>query len=360
MNLAVVSKTVFLGFIIALAVYIMYTNKAEEKQVPATPKQEHFSDPAPMPLSARIKDVYKKLYGSAPNDQELTFYIHFFKGKDANMAYMKDIISTSAPTLQKVLKTGAMPTLTTGQGTEQDVIAVYKQLLDRNPNPVELEFYSSYIKQGPAYLEKMKVQLIGSPEYRSHQKLQDNNANSGYLEGITDRQLEFMITKVYKEVTSQGDDIDDIDDDTMTFLKKKFLEFEADDAVFRTFVKDFVAFKPKSPKTPTAPTATQPLSTPSTPSTPSTTTPIIEKYTSSCPSRNAKPKVSEASQASMARFINQRNRDELRNICERNSAYAKYHDEDMVITPGYELKVCTPTPNDPSLMGTLLSYTDKA
>lgn len=341
MNLQVLSglsKTVFLAFVIVLATYIMYTNKVqqddgEKKEQAKAHVIEHYNEPKTEPLSTRIKSVYKGLYGTEPNEQELTFYLHFFKGKDADKAYMKDMISTSAPTLQKVLKTGAMPTLDSGEGTEQEVIAVYNQLLDRNPDPVELEYYAGYIKQGPEFLEKMKIQLIGSPEYKSHQKMQDNKAYSGYLGGITERQLEYMITKVYKEVNAGSEDIDE---ETMAFLRKKFLEFEANDAVFRKFVKDFVLYKPEGTTTPK-------------------TTSTMEKFEEFTvhPSKKSAPRVvSEASQTSMARFVNQRNRDELKNICERNSAYSKYHDEDLVVTPGYKMNACVdspkvPLPNDP-------------
>lgn len=328
------SKLLFFLFVVTLTVYVMFANKSKSLESFATGTD----------LTAVIRTIYKDLYGSEPNTQEMAFYSEFFKGKDPSKWYIREIISSSAPSLKKVLSTGSTSFIALNediQGTEQQVIAMFNQLLDRNPDAAELKYYSAFIKQGPKFLDTMKVQLIGSTEYQRLQKLQDNHANSGFLGGITDKQLELIITTLYKDVVKNNKDRvqeEDIDDETMTFLKKKYLEFEQQEGVFRQFLTNFVLFKPKKV-----------IEDSSKPHWQNKNKLIGVEHFTQGPSKsqsytpfscddapvefNLAPvpciKPISATKPSMAGLINKRQRQELKDICERNSYYEDYYEQDL-------------------------------
>lgn len=315
-----ISKLVFFVFVIILAVYVIFTNRTGPIE-----NLEEFSQSQ----TSLIRTIYKDLYGTEPNHSEMSFYSQFFKGKAVTKLYIREIISSSAPSLKKVLATGS--TNDDIQGTEQQVIAIYNQLLDRNPDAVELKYYSTLVKQGPQYLDTMKVQLIGSSEYQRLQKLQDNHANSGFLGGITDKQVEFIIRTLYKDILKKkqlpiGEN--EIDEETMTFLKKKYLEFEQKDGVFRQFLTDFVLFNPSTSVTgpaPPKPIIEQFSQKPS--MTSSVPVPVCEE-----PINSKLPPVpcmdaSYEHKPTLASLQSKRQRQELKCICERNAYFEDYHNE---------------------------------
>lgn len=190
-------------------------------------------------LRQKVNEIYKELYGSLPSDEEAVFYVKFFKDTDSSPTYMKEIISSSAPTLKKTLKAGTYQTFNDTLGTEDEVIAIYNQILDRNPDEEELQYYATFIKQGPQYVEKMKLLLLQSQEYARLQKLQKNSAYGQLLGGLTDRQITLMVKKIYADIAGKNAELDD---DTLKFLKKKLLEFQLDEGKFRKFVKNYVLF----------------------------------------------------------------------------------------------------------------------
>lgn len=441
MNTQAVSKVIFLIFVVIMAAYIMMTNKTpiienyEDKKPVASKKEEtkpteQSANPVAVvgtkSMRQTIVEIYKELYGADPKEDEVQFYVKFFNNKQSTRDYMREIISTSAPTLQKTLKAGNLPLIPDSpQGTEDEVIQIYTEILDRNPDAEELQYYSTYIKQGASHVEKMKIMLLQSQEYKRLQKTQNNVAYGHLLGGITDRQLTIMVTNVYNSLTKKGDKIDD---ETLKFLKKKYLEFQLNEAVFRKFVKDYVLFNPTSvSKTVqsnqlsqsststtnasqranssvtdnlaanalnTTATTTNAATTGSTTasSTSSTAKAVSETYTNNKSSTTGvdtskmiqniktnadcqfdKNKLDNTyksnSQQALASTIHNRNRDELKNICQRNNTYSKYHDEDMVVLPGQEwtipqkhTPVCSgrttgynPLVEQTSLIGTLIS-----
>lgn len=417
-NFQAFSQALFLMFVVILAVFLLHTNKqpvqkehfAQEKpkskQEPK-PKQKKFS------LKAQIQDIYQELYGAKPNDQELTFYTHFFANKDQDINYMREIISTSAPTLQKTLKVGTQLE-TVVHGTEDEVVAIFNEILDRNPDVQELQYYAAYTKQGPQYIERMKILLLGSPEYKRLQKLQKNTAYGQLLGGVTQRQLTIMVTSIWDELTSKSVPLDD---ETLSFLKKKYLDFELNEPVFRTFVREYVLFDLKSIKSQKATTTTvgkavakqggtsvnangvtgtsgtsgttankNTTNTTSTTSTPNKVTEQLKQKAFSCAEnkvntqqviqqikQNAQCQFdknatnSQQSQA-LAKTVAERNRDELKNICQRNNSFKKFHYDDLTILPGQQWSVpqrhppvCTgskgnysPRTDQTALIGTLL------
>jgi len=443
MNSQTIPKIVFLVFVIFISGYVMFNNKnislegfkdkedekdnkkvedkkidekkEEKPSVPQTPIEGEKS------LSQKVIEVYKELYGADPKPAETAFYVKFFNNRNATPEYMKEIISTSAPTLQKTLKAGSLPLIPdTPQGTEDEVIAIFNEILERHPDAEELQYYSTFIKDNPGNIEKMKVLLLQSNEYKRLQKLQNNTAYGYLLGGITDRQLTLMVVGVYNQVAGDGK----LDDDTLKFLKKKYLEFQLDEKVFKKFVQDFILFDSKSKtnrqlsqssinaSAETSMNTNRANSTIinqlaqstfekdnklQTPNPTATPTPLSketsvsktneaqgkEQYTNKdtqqCSTdakgsqintdkliklikENADCQFSKdgldnqykSSEQSLADAVNDRNRDELKNICERNKTFSKYHYEDMVLVPGQEWTI--PQKHPPVCYGSKGNY----
>jgi hypothetical protein len=434
MNSQAISKIVFLVFVVFISGYVMLNNKTvslegfEDKQKSDVKKQpkDKVQDKPSVPqkpvegeksITQKVNEIYKELYGADPKPAETAFYVKFFNNRETTPAYMKEIISTSAPTLQKTLKAGTLPLIPdTPQGTEDEVIAIFNEILERHPDAEELQYYSTFIKGNPANLEKMKVLLLQSNEYKRLQKLQNNTAYGYLLGGITDRQLALMVLSVYNQVAGSGNKLDD---DTMKFLKKKYLEFQLDEKVFKKFVQDFVLFDSSSKtannntqvssKTQQDATAVRansaitdklaqsgfekenkmtPSASSQVPNTAkqSTTTESKDKakeqYTNKdvqqCTPDSKKNNVDTdklikmikenadcqfskngvddkyRNEQSLATAVNDRNRDELKNICERNKTFSKYHYEDMVLVPGQEWTI--PQKHPPVCYGSKGNY----
>lgn len=420
MNSQAFSKAVFLIFVLVIAGYVMYTNNHVSLEgysnVPTPPSQPtqptQPTQPAPVskPMvtqhpvtepptvekstSQKVKDVYKELYGAEPRAEEVNFYVNFFKDRETSNAYMKEIISTSAPTLQKTLKAGVQQLIPDMPlGTEDEVIAIFNQILDRHPGTEELQYYSNFIKESPANVEKMKVLLLQSSEYKRLQKLQDNKAHGFLLGGITDRQLTLMVNGVYAQV---GGNPDNLDEDTHKFLKKKYLEYQLNEPVFKKFLQDFVMYdgKAKVSSTSTSTSASTTGATTASTQHSSSSSPLHanstvtqqltqtsfasptsnkETYTNKCVvdtqamidkikqdadcqfnKNKIEDKYRSNHETSMAKTVHDRNREELKNICERNKSFAQYHDDDMVLIPGQEWSV--PQKHTPSCYGRDSAY----
>lgn len=419
MNSQAIAKIVFLIFVVFISGYVMFNNKTvslegfennnnsdkkeqspQERNDKVEEKPTVTQEPVEgeKSLSQKVIEVYKELYGADPKPAETAFYVKFFNNRETSPEYMKEIISTSAPTLQKTLKAGSLPLIPdTPQGTEDEVIAIFNEILERHPDAEELQYYSTFIKGNPANIEKMKVLLLQSNEYKRLQKLQNNTAYGYLLGGITDRQLGLMVFSVYNQVAGSGNKLDD---DTMKFLKKKYLEFQLDEPTFKKFVQDFVLFdssakiannnnnkQTSSSQINTAairansaitdklaqsgfekenkisPTSSSQV--PQSAKHDSKTDTTKEQYTNKdlqkCSADSKKNTIDtdklikmikenadcqfskngvddryRSDSQSFADAVNDRNRDELKNICERNKTFSKYHYEDMVLVPGQE------------------------
>lgn len=438
MNSQAISKIVFLVFVIFISGYVMFNNKTvslerfendkkldDEKQTSTTKASEAKVEEKPTipqepvvgekSITQKVIEVYKELYGADPKPAETAFYVKFFNNRETTPEYMKEIISTSAPTLQKTLKAGTLPLIPdTPQGTEDEVIAIFNEILERHPDAEELQYYSTFMKSNPANVEKMKLLLLQSNEYKRLQKLQNNTAYGYLLGGITDRQLTLMVVSVYNQVAGSGNKLDD---DTMKFLKKKYLEFQLDEKVFKKFLQDFVLFDsssktannnnkqvsstsqqdaaairanaaitdklaqsgfekenkmnpsassqvPQSAKETTTQDKAkeqytnkeQQQCTPDAKKNTIDTDKLIKMIKDNADCQFSKDGVDDKyrSEQSLANAVNDRNRDELKNICERNKTFSKYHYEDMVLVPGQEWTI--PQKHPPVCYGSKGNY----
>ena len=83
--------------------------------------------------------------------------------------------------------------------------------------------------------DKLVQILVSSSEYSRFEKLQTNEANGTVLGGVTDRQISLSVDTIYAQITGEQ-----IDEDTLKFLKKKFIESELDEDKLKSFIKEFV------------------------------------------------------------------------------------------------------------------------
>lgn len=402
--------------------------------------RENIPDAIPT-LRQQIIDVYYELFKENPSEEVIDFYTKFFRKRQDNLDNMKETISTSAPSLKKTLTTGKSSYLApeTDEGTEDEVIAIYEQILQRHPNNQELAHFAIYVKEDPLVnMEKLKVLLTQSEEYKRLKSMQSNVPYGHLLGGVTDRQITLMVTSIYDDITKNGDKLDE---DTFKFLKKKYLEFQMNEQTFRKFVEDFVLFKPlnstfnKSMKPKSTEVSSGDnfayfnspthliraiTSTPKEAFQTDNTTAALQQLTSKVSqtfqsslndvapvargstrpskqqtSNNSKtqPTPSSAftgdnapgsclnsdalmdriknaecsfdknylenryksnSETRLSDTVHSRNREELKNICQRNKNYEQYHCEDMVLLPGQEWTV--PQRHPPVCLGNLSNY----
>ena len=390
MDWELLAKVVFITVVLSFAIYILINNRAvryaekfTEKQTDSTKKTDEKKEDKPKDISQRINETNLYLFNMTPSNEETDFYVNFFKGKtNVTDEMLTNTIATSAPTLQKTIHVGnVVSDKDILAGTADEITYIFNEILDRNPSPDELKFYTKMLKKDPKQIEKMKVLLMQSKEYEILQNMQSNKTNALTLRGVTDRQVEFIVKTIYGNVKKSDEDIDE---ETLQFLKKKFVELDMDQAVFARFVKSIVSFTAEKPKDTQsvksvvvsasgtqASVKDQPSGTERKSSTSSSqranekVTQCLEKEAfSTIPGSNDKPitcamlkaiedKAKEQfprnRETSLSSTIHQRNRDELKQICDRNKRFSKFHDEDMVYLPEQEWSI--PTKHPPVCIG---------
>lgn len=263
----VISRYVFLIFLVIVATYFIVENKQGKPRVetyedapktsnaPATkptaaapaPVSVSSSTPAllgkePKEIEAAVKQIYQELYKASPTPEELAFYLDYAKSRNITRTSLREVIETSAPTLKKTLRSKeAEEAMLDTVGTEQDVINAYQEILQRNPSREELFEFSRMLKNDKTFNEdKLKQVLLTSEEYKRLERTQSNLAFTNLNGDITDRQLSMIVYKLYKEVTGK----DYLDEETLRFLKKKFVEFRLNEKAMRQFIASYVANKP--------------------------------------------------------------------------------------------------------------------
>lgn len=387
MDFDYIAKIVFIAFVIVLFMFVVVSNNDDKNikhssletfsndPTTTTIKQQIEPKPKPKPLQERIKATYMDLFTMPPNKEEVDFYVRFFKNKTTpSDKYLQEVISISAPTLKRTLQVAQPITKKDlANGTEDEVLVIFNEILNRNPTPEELEFYAKMIKKSPSQVEKLKVLLLQSQEYRMLQKMQTNKTNALTLRGVTDRQVVLTVSNIYKSIAK----VDDIDEETLAFLKKKYIEFNMDDEMFKKFVKSMVAFKASSP-TSASKTSTDTKFYHRQRANADITKHLEDKCKSGsgvntsdmiCEiQQKAKRQFPRNSETALSDEIHNRNREELRQICARNKLYSNFTDNDMVLlkdqswtVPQKHPPVCVggdakfnPLMTQTSLIGTLL------
>lgn len=269
-----ISRYIFLGFIILISVYFIIENKSVKKiEKFAEPKastedtlkseKKQAADPKePLPTSSptyigkddaaikkAVEKAYNEMYQAPPEKEELSFYMEYAKSRNITYEQLKEVIETSAPTLQKTFysKRNA-DTPDEVFGSENEIIEVYNELLMRNPDRRELYSFAKMMEDDPTFtMDKLRQVLIASEEFKRMERTQNNKVYVNLQSNVTDRQLTMQVTKLHNDVTGK----DYIDEDTLKFLKKKFVQFDLNEQVMIQFIQNYISGKPFTPSVPT-------------------------------------------------------------------------------------------------------------
>lgn len=279
-----ISRCIFLIFIIVISTYFIVESKksktsiekfAEESTKPQQtpeiiakapvggstealdPKNKQANDPKePLPkvdpkyidktndkvITKEVISAYTELYKVAPEPEEIEFYVSYVKTRNVTREQLKEVISTSAPTLQKTFYSRRnKDTPDEIFGNENEIIEIFNEILQRNPDRNELYSYAKMMHTDKTFTEdKLRQILISSEEFKRMERTQNNKVFVNLQSNMTDRQLTIQVTKIYTDVTKK----DYLDEDTLKFLKKKFVEFDLNVGTMRTFIENYMNGKP--------------------------------------------------------------------------------------------------------------------
>ena len=175
-----------------------------------------------------------------PSKKAVEFYVDYAIQRNITRAELKQVISGSSVALERTFNNKEEQKETTEVfGTEDEVTDIYNKILFRNPDVAELYNFSKMLKNDKSFdIEKLEQILYGSQEHKRLEKTQTNKVYSNLMGGVTERQLDMIIEDVFEEVTRGNETLDD---DTKRFLKRKFIGFNLDENKLRAFIEKYVA-----------------------------------------------------------------------------------------------------------------------
>ena len=132
-DLPKIARFCFLLLITVLSIYFIIVNKNNE---------EHFDNITPITPQSRIISIYQDLFKNSPSSDTVQFYLNYFKNSSLNDQQLVDVISSTAPILEKALPQENLILY----GDEDEVISIFNQILMRNPSTEELTSYSKLLK----------------------------------------------------------------------------------------------------------------------------------------------------------------------------------------------------------------------
>lgn len=240
MDTLLISRCIFLFFIVVLSAYFVYLNKY------FSTRQEHFTEEKPKLLLEDkvveiVKAAYSMEYKRKPTANELAFFQAYNIEKQPTEVELAKIVKSSGDIISKSFSEQQSPVFQEALGTEDEVEEIFNNILNRRPTPQELSTFSKMLKNDSKFtLDKMKQVLYGSEEYFRLEKTQTNQVNAELMGGVTDRQITYIVMSAYKTIVGK----DTIDPDELHFLKKKFVEFNLDEKIFKLFLTNYFKNQP--------------------------------------------------------------------------------------------------------------------
>lgn len=236
METLTLSRVIFLIFIVILSVYFVYLNKSFEVR-------EHYENVPSDKVDEIVIDTYKEVFKREPTEQEKAFFQAVNIEKQPSKEELISMIKSSGDMLQQYYERSTSETvfgesaiLNKAYGTEDEVSEIFNTILDRLPSEQELIHFARLLKEDSNFnMEKLKQILYGSEEYQRLARTQSNQVYATTMGGVTDRQITLMVTENYKAVTGK----DSIDEDEMRLFKKKLVEFNLDESIFRKFLENY-------------------------------------------------------------------------------------------------------------------------
>lgn len=241
MDCQTVSRFIFLLFIIVASVYFLVVNKREANT-------ENFTQgPAPNDANiiSRVKQTFKESLNREPTANEMRLYIDMLKKKPetTDVQLMTMVMSNRDANKTVALSASADPLefdpRSKPYGKEDDVILAFNTILDRNPDITELRYFAKRMKDDTSFTsDKLQKILIASDEYIRLHKTQSNVAGLDMMGNVTDRQLTYVISAIYKQEAKHP-----IDSDTLKFLKKRYAEHQMSESDLRKYIKKHIALE---------------------------------------------------------------------------------------------------------------------
>lgn len=248
-----ISRVIFLLFIVVLSVYFVYLNKNFQVEHFEEKVTKTITDTLSSEKAAKIiTATYKSEFQRDPSQEEIMFFQAVNIEKSPSEKELAAIVKNSANLLDKrnsayemKMKSdkvyGESIVTKPAFGTEDEVSEIYNMILNRLPSETELMYFSKLLVEDKNFnFEKLKQLLYGSEEYGRLEKTQSNLVYSNVMGGVTDRQIRLMVTTNYKAVVGK----ETIDPDEMKFLKKKLIEFNLDEKIFKQFLQNYVKNQP--------------------------------------------------------------------------------------------------------------------
>jgi len=242
-----VTRIVFLVFIIIVTGYFIWLNNKEEKEIRKELfQQQQINESAKeSDITKMIKEIFMDLYKRPPNLKEIQFYTEYASDKPTiTKGQLMDVIESTNPEISKTFEPTNTNPIISANDPEQIVIEAYSEVLFRMPSPTELKKYSDMLKKDSKFTkDRLVFILMSTEEYMRMEKTQTNTVYSNLPGGVTDRQVTMTIERIYRDVSGQSY----VDQDTMRFFKKKFLEFEMDEVKFKVFIERYVMWTDEDP-----------------------------------------------------------------------------------------------------------------
>lgn len=187
-----------------------------------------------------IVDIFLVNFDRNPSKEELNYYLAYIETRKVTVKELAEIIvSNESKTYYFTDKSYKYYAKDQHLGTEDEVIATFNDLLDRNPDYAELRYYAKKLHEDKNFdIDRLKLLLISSDEYHRLQKTQTNYAFADTLQSVTDRQLSLIITKIYEEEVGEP-----IDDESLIFFKRQFKELQLDEDNLRSYIKKYASFE---------------------------------------------------------------------------------------------------------------------
>jgi len=226
-----ITRLVFLTFIILIGTYFFWSNEKRPSARLESFQQNFLSE-------QDVKSIFRDTMNRDPTSEELSFYMDYVAKKpNMNRAELIDIVTSTAPVLSANLQNDAKQ-MQNRFNYEFIIKDTFNNLLDRNPSSQELQRYISLFQTDPQFSkEKLEFIIMASAEYARLQKAQSNAVYASLPGNMTDRQVTLNVTAVYQSTTGSAY----IDEDTMKFLKKKYIEMNMNDDQMKDFIKNYVA-----------------------------------------------------------------------------------------------------------------------
>jgi hypothetical protein len=116
----------------------------------------------------------------------------------------------------------------------KQIIDVYQKVLDRLPNAAELNHYFVMMKNDFSFtLSKLEDALLTSREYTILSMNQRNVVQGELMGNITERQVEIVVTNVYKSIYQKPPD-----KTTYNYIRSKFIDMNLDEEKLVLFIQD--------------------------------------------------------------------------------------------------------------------------